>query len=187
MPSQATHLYWLILGCEVAFWVVLALGLAARYVLRRERLSRILLLSLPGLDLMLVVLTAADLKAGAAATFAHGLATAYVGFTVAFASIAVQWADQHFAHWFASGPPPARPPARGWPVVRYDLELWLRCIVAWVITLVLLGALISYIGNEALTEPLTIWYRIAFGCVFFWFIFGPLWSAVFLLKEPRDA
>ena len=28
---QSSTLYWLIIGCEISFWVVLALGLAARY------------------------------------------------------------------------------------------------------------------------------------------------------------
>ena len=123
MPTQPTYLYWLIVGCEAAFWLVLVLALAARYLLQRERLSRAMLLSLPAIDLLLLAFTAADLRAGASATFAHGLATAYVGFTVAFGSMAVRWADQRFAHWFAAGPPPVGPPSRGWAAVRYDLNL----------------------------------------------------------------
>jgi hypothetical protein len=176
-------LYAAIIGCEIAFWIVLGLALAARYLFRRERVSRALLLSLPVIDLLLLTFTALDLRAGTVATFAHGLATAYVGFTVAFGGVLVEWADQRFAHRFAGGPPPAASPTRGWPAVRYELELWLRCIVAWAITIVLLIGLIAYIGNEANTRELESWFRIAFGSTFLWFLFGPLWSVVFFRRE----
>lgn len=178
------YLYWLIVGCEAAFWLLLVLALAVRYLFRRSRLSRTLLFALPAVDVLLLVFTAMDLRAGTPATLAHGLATAYVGFTIAFGAVAVEWADQRFAHWFAGGPPPFTTPARGWPVIRYDLALWLRCILAWVITLALLLALIAYVDNEANTQALNIWFRIAFGSVILWFIFGPVWS---LLTFRRQA
>jgi len=185
VPPHAAYLYWLIVACEAAFWLVLVLALAARYLLRRDRLSRALLLSLPGVDLLLLAFTALDLRAGTVATFAHGLATAYVGFTIAFGSIIVRWADQRVAHWFKAGPPPATPPTRGWAAVRYELALWLRSIIAWIITLALLSALIAYVDDEARTQPLLQWYRIAFGGVVFWFIFGPVWSLVFFKRTGR--
>ena len=181
MPTQAAYLYWLIVGCETAFWVVLLLALAARYLLRRERLSRALLLSLPLVDLLLLAFTAVDLEAGTPATFAHGLASAYVGFTIAFGAVAVRWADAHFAYRFAGGPVPPGPPT-GWIAVRYELELWLRSIVAWIIALVLLVALIAYIDDAAVTQPLHDWFRYAIGSVFLWFVFGPVWSVVFFRR-----
>jgi len=181
--SNSAALYAAIIGCEVAFWVVLGLALAARYLLCRERLSRVLLLSLPVVDLLLLTFTALDLRSGTVATFAHGLATAYVGFTVAFGGILVAWADQRFAHRFAGGPPPVDSPSRGWPGVRYELKLWGRCIVAWVITIVLLIGLIAYIDNEAHTRELESWFRIAFGSTFLWFVFGPLWNLVFFRNK----
>ncbi len=87
MFTQSAYLYALIIACEAAFWVVLALALVARYVFRRMGLSRVLLFALPVVDLMLLVFTALDLRSGTPATFAHGLATAYVGFTVAFGGL----------------------------------------------------------------------------------------------------
>jgi hypothetical protein len=183
MPSQATSLYWLIVGCEVAFWLLLVLALAVRYVLRRNRLSRALLLGLPTADMLLLAFTAMDLRAGTPATFAHGLATAYVGFTVAFGGVMVCWADQRFAHRFAGGPPPITSPTRGWPSVRYEFALWLRCIVAWIITIALLIALIAYVDNEANTQQLHQWFRIAFGSVIVWFVLGPVWSLLFFRRE----
>jgi hypothetical protein len=186
MPPEPSYLlYWLIVGCEAAFWLVLLAGLASRYLLRRERLSRALLLSLPVVDVLLVAFTAADLEAGTPATLAHGLATAYVGFTVAFGTVMVRWADQRFAHRFADGPEPARAPDRGWPAVRHELELWLRSIGAWIIALIILVALIYYVDNEAVTQPLHQWFRIALGSVFLWFVFGPVWSVVFFRRTAK--
>ena len=177
----------MIVGCEAAFWLVLALALAARYLLRHEGLSRTLLLLLPVVDLFLLAFTTLDLKAGTPATFAHGLATAYVGFTVAFGSVAVRWADQQFAFRFAEGPRPTPAPAQGWAAVRYEFALWIRSIVAWLIAIVLLLALIAYLDNKTVTEPLEQWFPIAFGSVVLWFIFGPLWSLVFFRRTETTS
>lgn len=158
------------------------LALTARYVLQRSAVSRALLLALPAVDLLLLVFTAIDLRRGTLATFAHGLATAYVGFTVAFGPVVVQWADRHFAHWFASGPPPITAPARGWAAVREELALWLRCVVAWAITIGLLIVLIAYVDNDAITRELLAGFRIALGSVVLWFVFGPMWRLVFFRR-----
>jgi GNAT superfamily N-acetyltransferase len=166
---------------------VLALALTFRYLLRREALSRFLLLCLPAVDLLLLAFTTVDLRGGTTATFAHGLATAYVGFTIAFGALAVRWADVRFAHWFAGGRPPVKAATRGWTAVRFEFELWLRSIVAWIITLALLTALIMFIGDDERTQELTDWFRIAFGSVFVWFVFGPLWSVLFLSRKGKTS
>ena len=180
--DTSTYLDWLIVACEILFWLVLVLALLARYWLRREQLSRVLLFCLPGIDLLLIAFTAFDLKGGASATFAHGLAAAYVGFTVAFGSIVVRWTDERFAHWLASGPAPSTAPTRGWAVVWYEVVLWVRSIAAWVIALALLSAIIAYVESPAVTQVLSLWYRIAFGSIVLWFIFGPAWSLVFFRR-----
>ncbi len=186
MPSL--NLYWLIVGCEASFWVVLFLGLTARYLWRRRNLSRILLLALPAIDLALLGFTALDLKSGTPAGFAHGLAAAYVGFTVAFGGIAVAWADRHFAHRFTGAPAPAKAPTVGWAALRYELLLWARCLAAVAITLVLIVALIAFVNEESATEALQVWFRIPLGCAFFWFLFGPLWTLLFSSwRRERDA
>lgn len=182
MVSQSLILYLLIVGCEVAFWLVLCLSLIARYQLRREVLSQWLLRSLLCVDALLLGFTALDLSSGTMATRAHGLAAIYVGFTITFGSVAIRWADAHFAYRFASGPAPSKVPATRWRSVRHEFGLWLRCIAAWIIALALLEALIAYVGNDAITNPLRVWYRFGFGCVFFWFVFGPAWSLVFFRR-----
>lgn len=184
---QSTTLYLLIIGCEVSFWLMLVLALASRYLLQQKKLSHILLLTLPGLDLALLFFTAIDLGSGTPASFAHGLAAAYVGFTVAFGSIAVSWADQRFAHKFANAPAPSKPPKHGWPALRYELLLWLRCLVAVAITLVLLIGLIVFVNNESATEALNEWFGIAVGCAIIWFILGPVWTLLFSSwRRERD-
>ena len=183
----SSHLYWLIIGCEVAFWIVLALALTVRYFLRLDRPSRLLLLALPGLDLLLLGLTALDLRSGRPAGFAHGLAAAYVGVTVAFGDAVVSWADMHVAHWFAGSPKPAAAPTRGWPGLRYELLLWARCLAAAIITIVLVAGLITFVNDEARTEALHIWFRIPLGSAFLWFLFGPLWTLLFTSwRRKRD-
>ena len=182
MATRTLLLYFLIVGCEVAFWVVLLLSLAVRYFLKQGAVSRWLLRSLPLIDLLLLAFTTIDLKAGTTATFAHGLAAVYVGFTVTFGSVAIRWADAHFAHRFASGPAPTKAPTGGWGIVRFDLTLWLRSIGAWIIALALIEALVAYVGNEAATQPLLAWHKYGFGSVVLWFIFGPFWS-LFLVRR----
>ncbi|MEY2685929.1 MAG: hypothetical protein RL375_127, partial [Pseudomonadota bacterium] len=39
-------------------------------------------------------------------------------------------------------------------------------------------AMIAVVANDTVTEPLRVWHQHAFGCVFFWFLFGPVWSLV---------
>jgi hypothetical protein len=179
-------LYVLIVGCEAAFWVVLFSGLAARYILRWDRISWLLLLCVPLTDLALLVFTVMDLNNGATATFAHGLATAYVGFTIAFGSTMIRWADQRFAYRYGGGPPPSLPPTHGWAAVWYEIKLWGLCILASCIIYILLIAMIGFVGAPGRTEALNIWFRIPLGTVFFWFIFGPLWSLVFFKREPTN-
>jgi hypothetical protein len=179
MLTEAHVLYALIVACEVAFWLVLLLGLVLRYLVRWQGPSQWVLLSLPLIDVLLLIFTGLDLRAGTTPTIAHGLAAVYVGFTIAFGSIAVRWADAHFAYRFASGPVPPGAPSRGWKAVRLELGLWLRCVAAWVIALGLISAMIVFVGSESLAQPFEIWYRIALGGVLLWFLFGPVWALVF--------
>jgi hypothetical protein len=156
------YLYALIIGCEAAFWVVLLVALCVRYLLKRVELSKYLLLLLPVVDLLLL------------------------GFTVAFGSVMVAWADKRFAHRFAGGPQPAPNPKHGWPALRYELLLWVRCIAAWVIAVPLLIGLIYYVNDPARTVQLEAWFHIAVGSIFAWFVFGPLWVLVFSMRTPKE-
>ncbi|WP_116812408.1 hypothetical protein [Steroidobacter cummioxidans] len=182
--SEGT-LYALIIGCEIAFWVALLSGLAFRYLLQWNRASSLLLWCVPLIDVVLLAFTVLDLRGGTIATFAHGLATAYVGFTVAFGPLVIKWADQRFAHRFGGGPAPPAPPSRGWAAVFYELKLWAHCLLAVGIIYVLLSAVIAVVDRPSTTQALEIWYRIPLGAAFFWFIFGPLWQLVFFKRKSN--
>jgi hypothetical protein len=184
---DASPLYISIVACEAAFWFVLFSGLAARYLLRWRRASWLLLVSLPLIDVALLALTVLDLRKGANAAFAHGLAAAYVGFTVAFGSTVIRWADVRFAHRYAGGAAPLKPPTHGWGSLLYDLKLWGRCILAAGLIYGLLIGVIAFVNDPSRTEALNIWFRIPLGTIFFWFIFGPLWSLIFFKRAPATA
>jgi hypothetical protein len=110
----------LIVACEIAFWVVLAGGLVARYGLGRRRLGAVLLACVPLVDVVLLGAAMLDLRRGASADAAHGLAAAYLGFSVAFGPSLVRWADARFAHRFAGGPAPSRPSRYGRERTRHE-------------------------------------------------------------------
>ncbi|MDI5944050.1 hypothetical protein QLR68_39155, partial [Micromonospora sp. DH15] len=120
-----------IVGCEIGFWVLLVAGLVARYPLRRPRLGAALLVCVPLVDLVLLAAAALDLRRGATADATHGLAAAYLGFSVAFGHSLIRWADQRFAHRFAGGPPPVRPPRYGWARARHEWREWAMGLLGW--------------------------------------------------------
>ena len=80
---------------------------------------------------------------------------------------------------------PRMAPSRGWEGVRFELKLWLRCILACAILVVLIDALVAIVANDTATEPLKAWYKYAFGCVIFWFIFGPAWNLLLVRRSAR--
>jgi hypothetical protein len=97
----------LIITCEVAFWLLLAAGLAVRYLLKRRRTSVALLLCEPLLEVVLFVATAVDLEGGARPSWEHGLAALYLGFTVGYGRHTIRLLDGHAAHRLAGAPRPA--------------------------------------------------------------------------------
>jgi hypothetical protein len=146
-----------IVACEIGFWVVLGAGLVARYLLGRRRLGAVLLALVPLVDLVLLAATVIDLSRGATADFTHGLAAAYIGFSVAFGHTMIRWADQRFAHRFAGGPPPWRPPRGGRERARYEWREFGKAVVAWAVSCGLLLAAIAIVGDADRTEVLLGW------------------------------
>ena len=147
----------LIIACEVAFWVLLVAGLAVRYLLKWRRTSVALLLCEPLLELVLFVVTAIDLKNGAAPDWRHGLAAVYIGFTVGLGHSTIRWADAWVAHRFAGGPPPVRSPKYGTARAVHEWKVAGRWIVACAVGLALLQAAVWYVGDGRDTDPLRAW------------------------------
>lgn len=140
-------LWWVIIGCEVGFWVLLGAGLAVRYFLKLRRLSNILLISVPLIDVVLLAFSIIDMRAGADASLRHGLAAVYIGYSVMFGHRTIRWADQRFARRFAGGPPPWKPPKYGRARVTYEFMMFGRCLgmyaIAWAVT----GLLVWVVGD----------------------------------------
>jgi hypothetical protein len=137
----------LIIACEVGFWVLLAAGLAVRYLLKRRRTSVVLLLCEPVLELVLFVATAIDLKNGAEPSWEHGLAALYIGYTVAYGHYTIRWLDGHAAHRLAGAPRPPKPPRHGMARARHEGSLWLRTVLAAAVACGLLQGAIWYVGD----------------------------------------
>jgi hypothetical protein len=177
---------WAIIGAEVAFWVTLALGLAARYLFRRRRASRVILLCVPLIDLALIALTAIDLGVGAEPDAVHALAVVYLGFTIGFGHSVIAWADRWFAYRFAEGPRPTKPPTSGPAYVRRMWAEWGRVVVAWALAtpgLIVLafvsGAGIPDSWTAAWSDPLWSMALRLTGIAGIWFVAGPVYAMVF--------
>jgi hypothetical protein len=137
----------LIIAAEIAFWATLLAGLVARYGLRRPRLGMALLVATPFVDLALLAATTIDLRRGGEAALPHALAAVYIGVSIAWGQRMVSWADARFAHRFAGGPAPERPPRSGRLHAARERSEWRRHAVAWATGTALLGLGVLVVGD----------------------------------------
>ncbi|MFI1968833.1 hypothetical protein BLA24_24385 [Streptomyces cinnamoneus] len=147
----------LILVCEVGFWVLLAGGLSLRYLARMPRTGIAVLLLEPVLELVLLIATAVDLRNGASADWKHGLAAVYIGYSVGLGHSTITWVDQRFAHRFAGGPPPVKPPKHGAARTAYEWKVAGRWILAAAVAAALLQAAVWYVGDSGDVSSLRAW------------------------------
>ncbi|MFI7098095.1 hypothetical protein ACIBK8_01850 [Streptomyces sp. NPDC050161] len=147
----------LIIACEVGFWVLLAGGLALRYLARMPRTGAAVLLMEPLLELTLLIVTAIDLKNGASADWKHGLAAVYIGYTVAYGHYTIAWVDGHVAHRFGGAPPPPKPPRYGLARAVHEGKLWLRTVLMAAVAAGLLQLAAWYVGDGGDTASLHDW------------------------------
>ncbi|MFE8961026.1 hypothetical protein [Streptomyces iakyrus] len=151
----------LIAACEIGFWVLLAAGLGARYLLRMPRLGLGLLLCEPLLEVVLLVATALDLKNGAEPNWTHGLAALYIGYTVGHGHRTVKWLDGHAAHRLGGAPKPAGPPRYGMARARHEGKVWLGTLVGAAVATVLLQLAIWYVDDPSRVTSLESWRFVA--------------------------
>lgn len=175
-----------IVGSEIGLWVLLGLGLTLRYLIRLRRTSTVVLALIPLLDVVLIVATAIDLRSGAEAGGTHGLAATYLGFSVAFGPALVRWADVRFAHRFAGGPAPVKPPKRGPERQRHVWREWGRVVNAAAISSAVLLGLVVFVATPAQDPVLAFWIGRVWVIVGFWLIFGPLWE-IGRNRSPAEA
>lgn len=146
-----------IVACEIAFWVLLAIGLTLRYPLRSPRAGLVTLALVPLVDIVLLIATALNLRLGATATVAHSLAAFYLGFSLAYGHRLMKWADVRFAHRFANGPPPKK--LFGWQHTRLCWHDVARTALAVGIASGITWALIAWANEPARTAALESTYR----------------------------
>ncbi len=178
-------LLWLIVGCEIGFWIALFLGLFTRYILQYPKIGQAILLCVPLLDLTLLCATAIDLHNGAIAEFAHGLAAVYLGFTVIYGHSLIKWLDQYAAHKFAGGPKILEPPQYGWNYTIHEWKQWLKAVAAGAIAALLLFIAIAYVNQPEKTQALFDWFQYIFWSLAIWCACWPLWYTLFPKKAPH--
>lgn len=137
----------LIALCEIGFWLFVVAGLLCRYLFGARRLGAALLFSTILVDLTLLFFTVIDMRSGATATLAHGLAGVYIGVSLVFGPSMIRWADERFAHRFAGGPKPSPKPRYGMEHARHERRMWLKHLLAWTIGSAILGAMAVWVGD----------------------------------------
>lgn len=183
-----TFIAYGIIACEIGFWLVLAAGLAARYLLRQRKLSSILLLCVPALDLALLTLITWDILVNeATADFAHGLGAVYLGFTVAFGHQIISRADEWAAHRFSDGSAPVKPPRTGPLRVRYEWGQWARMVLCAVISSAVLGVIVLVVDDPNRTAELIAWFGRVWLATLVWLIGWPVWESVKLPLASSSA
>ncbi|MTH53062.1 hypothetical protein GKZ89_06525 [Bacillus mangrovi] len=145
---------WLIVACEIGFWIFVLAGLSARYVFRLKKTGAVLLLCTPIIDLILLTAAVLDLQSGKEADVTHGIAAIYIGATIAFGHKMIQWADVRFAHRYAGGPAPEKPAKLGKEHASRERRGWYRHFAAYVIGCALLLGMIVLTGDASRTEEL---------------------------------
>ncbi|MFI0237502.1 hypothetical protein [Streptomyces sp. NPDC016845] len=148
----------LIIICEAGFWVLLAAGLALRYWARMPRTSVAVLLCEPLLEVLLLVVTAIDLRNGAEPDWKHGLAAVYIGYSIALGHYTVKWVDVRVAHRFAGGPPPSAP-KYGTARALHEWRVAALWTLAALIAMGLLQGAIWYVGEDGSTSSLEAWQQ----------------------------
>lgn len=176
----------LIAACEVAFWIVLVAALLVRYLLRLDRLSRVLLWLLPVVDLALIAAIVADLLRGSAPDGSHGLGALYLGFTVMFVHPMTVTVDAWFARRFGATPPVAPPPRYGKARARHEWKQFGRAVAASAISAAILQGLVLICPAGADTAPLTQWFRTLAAVLGVWCVVAASYT-VFPKKDPHEA
>ncbi|MFS0671610.1 hypothetical protein [Ornithinibacillus sp. 179-J 7C1 HS] len=151
---------WLIIACEVGFWVFILLGLFMRYVFNRPSLGLFLLALTPVIDVILLIATSFDLYRGTIATTAHALAAIYIGVSIGFGKSMIRWADERFKYYVTkTGQKPVK--LYGIDYAKNYFKGWLRHLLSYVIGASIIGIIHFLINDydrtQAMIHILGIW------------------------------
>ncbi|SDW20699.1 hypothetical protein SAMN05421781_0838 [Marinococcus luteus] len=144
----------LIIGIEIAFWIVIAAGLIVRYVFQMPRLGLFFLALTPVLDLVLLIAASVDLMRGALATTAHAIAAIYIAVSIVFGKQMIRWTDERFRYYIMrQGNKPSK--LYGYAYSRKYFKDWLKHVLAYVLGTGLLWIVIFLVNNADRTEALS--------------------------------
>jgi hypothetical protein len=146
---------WMIVACEVSFWVVILIGLSLRYLFHLKKAGLVFLALTPLIDLVLIVVTSLDLYKGATATIFHGLAAVYIGVSVAFGKNMIDWMDVRFQRYIIKSEIANTEKLYGRPFARQYAKGYIRHLAAFAIGSAILAAMIFYIDDSTRTEALS--------------------------------
>ncbi|MEU4606548.1 2TM domain-containing protein [Kribbella sp. NPDC023972] len=148
-----------IAACEVGFWVLLAAGLATRYLLRLPKAGMVLLAGVPLVDVVMLVASVVDVRRGGEPSFKHSLAAIFIGVSVGFGHQTLKWADKWAAHYLAGAPRPVKPPKGGPERARRERAGWFRHLLAYAVAVGIMIALglLSGQGYDAILGPAWTW------------------------------
>lgn len=144
---------WLIIFCEVAFWVVILLGLVTRYILKRKTLGLFFLALTPLVDLILLITTTVDLMNGATAETPHAIAAVYISVSLVFGKSMINWADHRFRYYvMKQGPKPYKPV--GFAYAKNYAKNWLKHLLSYIIGTGILHLIVYLINDKNRTEAM---------------------------------
>jgi hypothetical protein len=148
-----------IAACEIGFWVLLAAGMATRYLFRLPKTGMILLMMVPLVDVVMLVASVIDIHRGAAPSYKHSLAAIFIGVSVGFGHQTLKWADGWASYKLAGGPRPVKPPKGGRERARRERSGWFHHLLAYVVgvgIMIALGLLSGH-GYDAALAPAGGW------------------------------
>ncbi len=155
-------LVYLVVFCEVAFWALLAGGLSFLYIFKKPKVGGVLLALSPGVDAVLLVATAFDLRAGSPAVFAHVLSVIYLAMALVYGRRMVRWMDVRFNHRFCGGPAPEKKAKGGRAHAAQERAGWLRHLAMFSIACIGASSLALFSGHpqevaEAYLPTFRLW------------------------------
>lgn len=152
-------LTFFIILAEISFWIFILLGLMTRYIIKQGKLSIWFFGATPLIDFTLLILTIFDLKNGADATMAHGIAAIYIGVSIAYGKQMIKWADIKFQYYFLKID---NRPAKLYGMERGKKEIrdFFKHLIAYLIGGTFLWGMIYFLGNKTNTENLMNTWRI---------------------------
>lgn len=97
---------YVIIACEIGFWVILGIGFALRYIFKLKKTSAVVLGSVILVDIILITAAVIHVRSGATATLGNAMAPYYLGFSVMWGHRTVKWFDRYIQHKLTGAPHP---------------------------------------------------------------------------------